>query len=291
MKTEISIIGASGKMGSWFIKYFLHRKDVILKAYDIRTNSLRSFPNVIIENNLQQCVENSDVVILCVPLRVIPKMIKICSKLMKPSSKLIEISSIKNKSFRELRIISDFIVPICIHPMFGPGASREKDLKVLFIPVRNRENEIKVVKNIFPKSNILEVKNVSLHDQMMAVVLGLTHYVNILFADILHEKNYHDLLTFGGATFKIQCILSESILNDEPELINSLFFDNHFFKKELLNYLKMNQKYNGLINDKNELKLLQNLTNIKSSLRKYHNIKDSYEKMYKFMNILNNKEK
>jgi hypothetical protein len=53
----------------------------------------------------------------------------------------------------------------------------------------------------------------------------------------------------------------------------------------------MNQKYNELINDKNELKLLQNLTNIKSSLRKYHDIKESYEKMYEFMNILNNKEK
>ena len=73
MKTEISIIGASGKMGSWFIKYFLGRKDVILKAYDIRTNSLRSFPNIIIKNNLQECVETSDVVILCVPLRVFPK--------------------------------------------------------------------------------------------------------------------------------------------------------------------------------------------------------------------------
>lgn len=291
MKTEISIIGASGKMGSWFIKYFLHRKDVILKAYDIRTNSLGSFPNIIIENSLQQCVETSDVVILCVPLRVIPKMIKTCSKLMKPSSKLVEISSLKNKSFRELTIISDFIVPICIHPMFGPGASREKALKVLFIPIRNRENEIKVVKNMFPKSNILEVKNVNLHDQMMAVVLGLTHYVNILFADVLHEKNYYDLLTFGGTTFKIQCILSESILNDEPDLINSLFFDNHFFKKELLNYFKINQKYNELINDKNEFKLFRNITNIKSSLQKCHDLKDSYEKMYKFMNILNHKEK
>src|SRR5574342_329621 len=218
MKTEISIIGASGKMGSWFIKYFLHRKDVILKAYDITTNSLGSFPNIIIETSLQQCVETSDVVILCVPLRVIPKMIKTCSKLMKPSSKLVEISSLKNKSFRELRIISDFIVPICIHPMFGPGASREKALKVLFIPIRNRENEIKVVKNMFPKSNILD------------------------------DKNYYDLLTFGGTTFKIQCILSEIILNDEPDLINSLFFDNHFFKKELLNYFKINQKYNELIN-------------------------------------------
>ena len=291
MKTEISIIGAGGKMGTWFLKYFLSKTDMIVKGYDIRANSLPNIANIIIENNLQQCVKTADVVILCVPLRIIPKMIRKCSKLMKPSSMLVDISSIKNRSFRELKIVSDFIVPICIHPMFGPGASREKDLKVLFIPVRNRENEIKVVKNIFPKSNILEVKNVSLHDQMMAVVLGLTHYVNIIFADILHEKNYLDLLTFGGTTFKIQCILSESILNDEPDLINSLFFDNHFFKKELLNYFKTNQKYNELINDKNELKLVQNLTNIKSSLQKYHDIKDSYKKMYELMNILNNKEK
>ena len=236
MKTEISIIGAGGKMGTWFLKYFLSKTDMIVKGYDIRANSLPNIANIIIENNLQQCVKTADVVILCVPLRIIPKMIRKCSKLMKPSSMLVDISSIKNRSFRELKIVSDFIVPICIHPMFGPGASRKQGLKILFVPIRNKENEVQIVKNMFPEAIILEIKNEDLHDQMMAVVLGLTHFVNIVFADILHKKNYHDLLTFAGTTFKFQSILSESVLNDEPELIGSLFFDNHFFKKELLNY-------------------------------------------------------
>lgn len=285
---EISIIGAGGRMGSWFIKYFSNRKDIIIKVYDIDTFSLKGSSNLIVEYTIKDCVKSSDIVILCVPLKVIPKLIKKCSKLMKPKSILIEISSIKIKSFDELMNINNQIVPICIHPMFGPGASILKKLKIIIIPIRNRKKEMQIVEKIFPRSQILEVKNVNIHDHIMAIVLGLTYYINIIFINTLHNENYSDLLALGGTSFKIQSVISESILNDEPDLICSLLFDNHFFKKELVTFNKSISKYNELINNKNKKKFLENLNNLKDSIKRFQDLDVSYSKMYKFMNILEN---
>lgn len=287
---EISIIGAGGKMGSWFIDFFSHKKDITLKVFDINPQSLKSAPNLIVEYTIKDCVKSSDVVILCVPLKITAKMIEKCSKLMKPKSILLEISSIKNKSFKELMNINNKIVPICIHPMFGPGASILKKSKIIFIPVKNSQKEIRIVKKIFPGFQIFEVKDVDLHDRMMGIVLGLTYFINILFTDAIKNENHHDLLTFGGTTFRIQSIISESILNDDPHLICSLLFDNHFFQKELLKFNKRIIEYEKLIKNQNKSKFLKNLTNLKSSAQRSKDLGVSYSKMYKFMNILENSQ-
>lgn len=287
---QISIIGAGGKMGSWFIDFFSHKKDITLKVFDINPQSLKSAPNLIVEYTIKDCVKSSDVVILCVPLKITAKMIEKCSKLMKPKSILLEISSIKNKSFKELMNINNKIVPICIHPMFGPGASILKKSKIIFIPVKNSQKEIRIVKKIFPGFQIFEVKDVDLHDRMMGIVLGLTYFINILFTDAIKNENHHDLLTFGGTTFRIQSIISESILNDDPHLICSLLFDNHFFQKELLKFNKRIIEYEKLIKNQNKSKFLKNLTNLKSSAQRSKDLGVSYSKMYKFMNILENSQ-
>ncbi|MDX1371419.1 MAG: prephenate dehydrogenase/arogenate dehydrogenase family protein [Nitrososphaeraceae archaeon] len=287
---EISIIGAGGKMGSWFIDFFSHKKNITLKVFDIDPQSLKSTPNLIVEYTIKDCVKSSDIVILCVPLKITAKMIEKCSKLMKPKSILLDISSIKNKSFKELMNINNKIVPISIHPMFGPGASILKKSKIIFIPVKNCQKEIRIVKKIFPGFQIFEVKDVDLHDRMMGIVLGLTYFINILFIDAIKTENHNDLLTFGGTTFRIQSIISESILNDDPHLICSLLFDNHFFQKELLKFNKRIIEYEKLIKNQNKSKFLKNLTDLKSSAQRSKDLGVSYNKMYKFMNILENSQ-
>ena len=105
-------------MGSWFIEYLLTKKNFQIKAYDKNIDSIGKRLNLKIESDFNSCVKDSDIVVLCVPLRIIPKMIIECSKIMKRNSVLVDISSIKNKSFQSLLKIQDYILPICIHPMF-----------------------------------------------------------------------------------------------------------------------------------------------------------------------------
>ncbi len=220
---EIAIIGAGGRMGSWLTKYFVNNKNFRIKAYDKNMYSIEKQLKVKIEIDFNKCIKDSDIVILCIPLRIIPQMIGECSQIMKRNSVLIDISSIKSKSFISLSKIQNSILPICIHPMFGPGASHTTRLKILFIPVRNYTKELRFVRQLFQNFEILPIENAIKHDHIMAVVLGLNHYMNIIFADVIASHKYKNLEIYSGNTFRIQCILSESILNDDIDLLNSLF--------------------------------------------------------------------
>ena len=283
---EIAIIGAGGRMGSWITRYFVNNKNFSIKAYDKDMCSIERQLNVKIEIDFNSCIKDSDIVILCIPLRSIPQMIAECSQKMKRNSVLIDISSIKSKSFKSLSKIQNYISPICIHPMFGPGASHTTRLKTIFIPVRNYTKELEFVRQLFPNFELLPIENAIKHDHIMAVVLGLNHYINVIFAEAIASHKYQDLEFYSGNTFKIQCILSESILNDDIDLLNSLFIENPFIKKEIKNFHNKFLKYFQMVNDKNDEKLAKYLKKVKSSLEEYHDLNSSYAKMYKFIDLL-----
>jgi prephenate dehydrogenase len=285
---EIAIIGAGGRMGSWITKYFVNNKNFSIKVYDKNMDSIERQVNIKIEIDFNMCIKDSDIVILCIPLRISPQMIAECSQKMKPNSVLIDISSIKSKSFKSLAKIQNSISPICIHPMFGPGASHTSRLKTIFIPVRNYTKEVEFVRQLFPNFEILPIENAIKHDHIMAVVLGLNHYMNIIFADVISSHIYKNLEIYSGNTFRIQYILAESILNDDIDLLNSLFIENPFIKKEIKNFHKKFLKYSQMVNDKNDKKLTKYLKNIKSTLEEYHDLNSSYAKIYKFIDLLNN---
>jgi prephenate dehydrogenase len=285
---EIAIIGAGGRMGSWITKYFVNNKNFSIKVYDKNMDSIERQVNIKIEIDFNVCIKDSDIVILCIPLRISPQMIAECSQKMKPNSVLIDISSIKSKSFKSLAKIQNSISPICIHPMFGPGASHTSRLKTIFIPVRNYTKEVEFVRQLFPNFEILPIENAIKHDHIMAVVLGLNHYMNIIFADVISSHIYKNLEFYSGNTFRIQYILAESILNDDIDLLNSLFIENPFIKKEIKNFHKKFLKYSQMVNDKNDKKLTKYLKNIKSTLEEYHDLNSSYAKIYKFIDLLNN---
>ena len=283
---EIAIIGAGGRMGSWITKYFVNNKNFRIKAYDKNMYSIEKQLKVKIEMDFNKCIKDSDIVILCIPLSIIPQMIDECSQLMKRNSVLIDISSIKSKSFISLSKIQNSILPICIHPMFGPGASHTTRLKILFIPVRNYTKELRFVRQLFQNFEILPIENAIKHDHIMAVVLGLNHYMNIIFADVIASHKYQNLEIYSGNTFRIQCILSESILNDDIDLLTSLFKENPFIKKEIENFHKKFLKYYQMVNDQDDEKLAKQLKNVKSSIEEYHDLNSSYVKMYKFIDLL-----
>jgi prephenate dehydrogenase len=61
------------------------------------------------------------------------------------------------------------------------------------------------------------------HDKKIAVILGLTHLINVVFANILAKDDKISLTEkMSGTTFKAQKIITESILTESPELIDTI---------------------------------------------------------------------
>ncbi len=281
---EIAIIGAAGKMGSWFTNYFVQR-GLRVSVYDVNKKILRPFDNIRIENSISDCVKGADLVLVSVPVRMTPRVLRECAKSMKDGAVISEISSVKHRTFRTLRQAPDNLRPLCIHPMFGPGASGKMQVKILMVPVRNEEKELKIVHEIFENAQVKVLPTAKVHDESIAIVLGLTYFANIVFARVVSTSNISMLKQVSGTTFGLQSLIAESILTNEPDLLVALIQENPYVKKYIEQYVKEASAVAKLASANDSRKLKAGLKKVRLKLEKWQDLQQSYRRMY---NIIEN---
>jgi len=219
MDKEIAIIGVNGKMGKWFANYF-HKMGFKVKGFDTNNEIKEKFIEK--ANSLVSAILQIDYVLLCTPTKNTPEIIRLISKEMKRGSYLIEISSHKSKTSQTLLKTPSKINPICIHPMFGPSIKNIAGRNVIIVPIKDAQKELTATKLLFPGANFVTIDAVE-HDKKIAVILGLTHLINIAFANILAKDEKISLTEkMAGTTFKAQRIIAESILTESAELIETI---------------------------------------------------------------------
>ena len=206
-------------MGTWFVKFFLANGYQVI-GYDIE-NEIKD-KAVIKAESLVGAILKADYVMLCTPTRRTPEIIRLIAKEMKRESYLIEISSQKSKTAASLSKMPAKVNPLCIHPMFGPGTKKIIGQHIISIPIKDAKKELSVAKSLFPGANFVTIDVIE-HDKKIAVILGLTHLINVVFANILAKDDKITLTEkMSGTTFKTQKILTESIMTESPELIETI---------------------------------------------------------------------
>lgn len=216
---KLTVIGAGGQMGQWFSKYFLD-KGFEVTGYDTE-NKIR-VKNILHAESLVGSILQTDFVVLCTPTRRTPEIIRLIAKEMKRGTYLIEISSEKSKVVSSLSKMPAKINPICIHPMFGPGVKTIKNQNIISVPIKDAKNELSVAKKLFAEANFVTI-DAAEHDKKIAVILGLTHLLNLVFANIVSKDDKITLTDkMSGTTFRVQKTLAESIMTESPELIETI---------------------------------------------------------------------
>ena len=216
---KLTVIGAGGQMGQWFSKYFI-TNGFEVTGYDAENKI--SVKNIIPVDSLVGAILQADYVILCTPTRRTPEIIRLIAKEMKRGTYLIEISSEKSKVVSSLSKIPSKINPICIHPMFGPGVKTIRKQNIISVPIRDAKKELTVVKTLFEGANFVTI-DAAEHDKKIAVILGLTHLLNLVFANMISKDEKITLTDkMSGTTFRIQKTLAESIMTESPELIETI---------------------------------------------------------------------
>ena len=288
MDRTVAILGV-GKMGLWFCNYFSKKSNYKIFLYDKRKIKLGLINNrkkVTICKSFQTCVGKADIVIVCVPIRFMIPVINKCIPIMKNGAHLVEISSLKSSIFSSLLKIPKHLVPLSIHPMFGPGARNLSDTKILIIPIRNEKREKYLVKTLFGEARTIVIKDPLSHDSIMAIILGMIYYINLLLASTLSREDITLLKQVSGTTFYLQKLLFESILTDNSSLIASLLSDN----KQLVKYLKQYNEESARLFatiTKNKNMLETKINGIKKGYPNRRDISSSYGKMYSIISKMN----
>ena len=281
---QVAIVGAAGKMGTWFATYFAHR-GLNVSAYDINQKKiLKTSGKVKVQDSLFECVHDADLVLVCVPMHKTPQVVKECTKNMKNGAIIAEISSVKNKTYGALKKIPRNLRPLCIHPMFGPGASKKVGTRMLLIPVRNEKIEVTIVKEIFENADLIVLPNAKQHDKSIAVVLGLTYFANMVFAKVMSSGNNLSMLKqVSGTTFSLQSLIAESIFTEEPDLVIALISENVYAKRYINRFLKETTALAKLTIEKDNRGLKDKLQKVKLNMQKSQDLKQSYNRMYEII--------
>src|SRR3970040_134876 len=282
MKKIIAIIGAGGKMGEWFANYFLEN-DFEVIGYDSE-NEIKT-KSVIKANSLVAGVLKAEYVLLCTPTRRTPEIIRLIAKEMKRGSYLIEISSQKSKTAVALAKMPSKVNPICIHPMFGPGIKKIHGQHIISIPIKDAKKELSVAKSLFPDANFVTIDAIE-HDKKIAVILGLTHLINLAFENILAKDDKISLTEkMSGTTFKAQKILTESIMTESPELIETII-SNPEIRKYAEEFWKDIGRMLTLVQENKSDEIIRYAVAVKERLAKNVDLDDSYKKLIRMIDAI-----
>ncbi len=280
MKKKIAIIGSEGQMGKWFTKYFLDRGFEVI-GYDAE-KEIHS-KAVTKAQSLVGAILSADYVILCIPVKRTPETIRLIAKEMKRDSYLIDISSLKLKTAAALSKIPDKVSPVCIHPMFGPGTKKLKGQNVISIPIRDAKKELAVAKSLFPDASFVQI-DATEHDKKIAIILGMTHLVNLALANILaKEENFTLVEKMAGTTFKAQKLLTAGIMTESPELIETII-SNPEIRKYAEEFWKDIGRMLILVQENRTEEILKYVGSAKERLAKNVDMEDAYKKMVSMVN-------
>lgn len=211
---QVLVIGGSGKMGQWFCRFFASRGHDV-KVFDV--NSKGGFPSV---KSLEQGVKDAEVIAVATPISATADILRQIFKL-KPKGLVFDITSVKSPLIEVLKEGADQGSLVCsIHPMFGPDAS--------FIFARNlilcNCGSDAAVSKFMPLlngtgANVLEMP-VEEHDKLIAVVLGMSHALNLAFFEALRNSGFanEELRKAASTTFEKQMNTSSSVARESPDL-------------------------------------------------------------------------
>ena len=276
---QLTVIGAGGQMGQWFTNYF-SGSEYEVTGYDSESNDFGK--NVKVAESLVGAILKADYVILCTPTRRTPEIIRLIAKEMKRGTYLIEISSEKSKVVSSLSKMPDKINPICIHPMFGPGIKTIKGQNIISVPIKDAKKELTVAKELFNGANFVTIDAIE-HDKKIAVILGLTHLMNLVFANII-SKDEKMLLTekMSGTTFRVQKTLAESIMTETPELIETIIANPEIRRVAEELWKDIGRLLTSVQESKTE-EVVEYIKNCQERLSKHTNLDESYKKLSKMV--------
>ena len=279
---QITIIGAGGQMGQWFVKYFASQGFQVT-GYD--SENKISGKEVIISESLVGGILKADYVVLCTPTRRTPEIIRLIAKEMKRGTYLLEISSEKSKVVSSLSKMPAKINPICIHPMFGPGTKTIKGQNIISVPIKDAKKELTVAKELFAGANFVTIDAIE-HDKKIAVILGLTHLVNLVFANIISkDEKTHLTEKMSGTTFRVQKTLAESIMTESPELIQTII-TNPEIRRVAEELWKETGKLLTSIQESKTEEILDYIKECQERLAKHTDTNESYKKLTKMVKTI-----
>ena len=221
--TKILILGGTGDTGSWFARYFKEKGyDVAVWGPSGKTDVAERL-GVRFAHDMMKEVEESDIVLLSVPIEKTAEIARQVGPKMHTGSLLMDVASLKSEAVKAMKTYTPKGVEVLgTHPMFGPTMPAMKGQTIIFTPVpRKSKKWLPVIRELFESDGArIELLSPDEHDEIMAVVQALTHFAYISIGATLKALDFdvEKSRKFMSPVYEIMIDFVGRILDQNPEL-------------------------------------------------------------------------
>ncbi|MEE4638376.1 MAG: prephenate dehydrogenase/arogenate dehydrogenase family protein [Wenzhouxiangella sp.] len=213
------VIGGAGLLGRWLVAFLESQGYGVLVADPAVDPALPgSYPD------WRQAPLDVGLIVVSTPPRASAAIIEALAARQVPGL-VFDVGSIKSPLIPALRSAARAGLNVCsIHPMFGPDTQLLSGRHVLLMDVGNR-SAVEAAGTLFVDT-MAEVVEVALeeHDRLMALVLGLSHALNIAFFTALVRSGIEagQLAGISSTTFKRQLEIARDVAAENPDLYHEI---------------------------------------------------------------------
>ena len=215
-KKSVLIVGGAGRLGKWLYHFFAdsgHRVSVV----DITR------PDFVCEFSFcfDASAEHHDIIAIATPIRVSNDILQKIDRLNLKHPIIFDVSSVKAPVYHSLLKLKDKGVRVSsFHPMFGPSVSLLFGKHIIRTSLNVQEAD-DLVSDIFSATSLRVVDmSIDEHDAVIAMLLSLSHILNIIFVRTLERSNFKSgyLEKLSSPTFSELIAIARKVMSENPHL-------------------------------------------------------------------------
>jgi prephenate dehydrogenase len=242
--TRFAVIGGAGKMGRWLAGFLKDNGyEVVLADTDAaalrETAAALGLPAAASNG---KALNGADYIIVAVPIESFEGVVTGLTPHVRPGQAVLDVTSTKTVPVAVMHRYLKGATVLGAHPLFGPGAQSVAGKNVVLTPASPEETALaeRVQNFLVERGARVALMSPAEHDEMMSLILGLSHFIALVTADtLLGAGRLHPMDAAGSSTYKVLLTLVESVLSEDPDLYASIqmslpkvaYFEQQFREK------------------------------------------------------------
>ncbi len=212
------VIGGSGHMGRWFVRYLV-AQGFVVEIADPEVPPVRH-DNITYHRDWRTLALDHELIVIAASMPATAQILEEMAKA-PPKGVVFDVGSLKSplrKGLAALRAAGGNVTSV--HPMFGPDTELLSGSHVIFIDL-GAPAATQAARALFePTMATLVEMDLESHDRLIAYVLGLSHALNIAFFTALAESGEAapKLANLSSTTFDAQLGVAEKVAAENPDL-------------------------------------------------------------------------
>ena len=285
MKT--AILGA-GKMGAWFAKFCREEGDHVVLADRNKEKLEKLRQELGVEAaSFEDAVRGADRVMICVSIGAFEEVVKKIAPAVREGQPVMDICSVKAFPVKVMHEHLKQGLVLGTHPVFGPGSSGVKHKAFILTPTNAKEQEFAegYKKWLEREQARVFIMSPERHDGLMAVVLGLPHFLGLAACDtLLDQANFPETKKVAGTTYRMLFTLAEVAALETPDLIASLQLHLPELEKIEELFMAKAQEWLDLVKRKDSAAIAKRMEQLKAKMTAVdRDYAESYELMYRML--------